>query len=289
MFMHLSTFILLKSDVGRNRRRYIQGAVAAVVGGWTQVYALIPYALATIIFTIAKRTKSGLWDFKLFYLAGTACAIWALLLVFWHKAIPHETNLNPFGLLGLNLNMMKFYFNTWTFSFIPFIPVAAYVAIEYTRGKRIVLSTNDVLIVAVVSCFAILTFFYQWPEARFTFFYTGYAVILACVLLQKIPASKMSAKGVVCAISMALTLFASMLVVPGNYWQPNLRKTRFDIEWSWLGQVIRAHPVDRFGLIKDCPGPDNFCAAADATAAVAPLGPYALRVTTDYRTLMLGK
>ena len=285
MFMHLSTFLLLLSDEGSKRKRYIQGAAAAVVGGWTQVYALIPYGLATIIFIVVKRAKSGLWDFKLFYLSGLALTIWGILLVLWYKIIPHETNINQFALLGLNLNMANFYINTLSFAFIPYIPLVAYTALEFTRGNRIVLGTNEALIVAVVVCFAILSFFYQWPEARFTFLYAGYVVILACVALQKIPGG--SAKGVVGAVSLALTLFVSLLVVPGNYWQPNLREIRFDFERSWLAQAIRARPVDRFGLVNDCYGPDNFCTAADATSAVSQLGAYALRVTSDYRILML--
>ena len=288
--MMISTFYLIKSDLGVKRRWLMAASIAAVLAGWTQFYGLIPFCLGTILFFIYRGLKHGQWIFALIIASVFVVGIWAAGLYLWFGTIPHEDHSTQFALLKLSFNMLDFYINTWTFGFGPLLIVCICALITASNGLKIFANVYTLYMVLVVFAFSILVFMYQWPEARFSFLYQGFVIIVTCILLQG--SSRTASMGALVtdgvAVAAILTIvFGGMFLLPDNYWQPRLGGMRVDFRGSWIGTPITGTPLDRFHLQAACSSPVQFCAAADATAFATFFGFYVLRVTSDYRKLML--
>lgn len=290
MLMQFSTLLLVKSKRGSDKRWYFGATIAAILAGWTQVYGIIPYGIGTVVFFFSRRLRYHEWDTQLIYISVTAAVFWAATLLFWYKIFPHDEMLNQVSALKLGFGMFRFYANTWIFSFGPFLLIVVYFLCGSRQIWHFFYQEENVLIAGIVTCFAGFTFIYQVPEARFSYLYLSFVVILMALLLDFCPSAtswQRITMRTVELVSLSLVVLGSLLLVPPNYWQPRVKSLHVDSGASWLAQLIHAQPVDRFGLGPRCSSWVDFCKAADATAAITPLGPYAVRVTSDYRTLML--
>ena len=290
MLMMVSTYLLIKSDCGLNRKTYIVSTIVAVLAGLTQLYGLIPFALGTILFFVYRRLKYKQFTYDILVISAVAAGIWATILYFWFKIIPHEGYATQLAKLELSLDMLDFYINTWIFGFGPLLIVCMYAILTAKSRLRVFSNVNDLLMLSIVIFFSIMAFIYQWPEARFSFLYQGFVIILTCILIQNITRTSAVSSYVTVGVTFAALctiVIGGVLLVPDNYWQPRLAHLRVNGRGSWLGAPINASAIDRFRLQATCSSRVHFCTGADATAIASIFGFYVLRETTDYRKLML--
>jgi hypothetical protein len=287
-FLHASTFYLLRYDEERRLRHLLLAIATALLGGWTQTYAIIPCLLGAplIVLRDLLLRRNVLAPIA----AGLAgIAVYVLVLWAWYRGIAHEHVPLSFALLALNANMAAFYANTWAFFLGPFACCVAY-WLFVLRAGRPPLRFRIAILAAIVAAFSGLAFFYQWPEARFTFIYLGLVIVLAAAMLETGAASGTGvntqdyARGAAMIASLAAVVLTSFVLVPASYWNPSLSTLRIRPRESWFMGWVSARPVDRFRLRESCKTTREFCSA---TPVAGKVDPYQDRLLGDYRALMM--
>lgn len=236
-------------------RALISSTILAALAGLTQTWALMPFLLAgslAIFYSFFDAKKRML---EYFLALVSASAIFLLLTVAWRINIPHVTTPENFTLLKLSGNMFNFYIKTWSFYFLPLILFFVFswsceVACDFKRYVSAMSAT-------LVTVFGLLCFFYQWPEARFTYFMWPWLMIFffSSVRPQKKTGSKL----------IIVLMLILVVLVPANYWQPSWDSIRPQLVKNWVGNYFTAVRVDRkFDLCgDDCVGKNDFLQHSD--------------------------
>lgn len=280
-FLALSTYAML-----RHLRTFSIPALAlsgafAVLGGMTQIYAVIPFVVGTVVSGAAHVwSKWHLSRICVAFVAFAACFI-ALQLA-WRAAVPHDVVPTRLNFLKLSLDMTGFYATVWTLAYVPLLPVAAMVLWSWSRsGRRF--RTEVLFLGGTIVTFAVLTFFYQWAEVRFTFIYQP-IVLLLLIALGAQDATTLSpirprrwhlvSAGATCS---ALLVAASVAFTPLAYY--GTPTNSLSLRSSWVVDAWRARPVDQFGL-GPAPSADMY-----SQATIPDFGPYAARIVRSYLAL----
>jgi len=238
---------LVKSKMFGVSTAYLLGlsVIVAVIAGMTQTYALIPYlVLCGMCFLLHIRTNKN---------QAIKClvAIMAVLFLFitftalWRWTLPHGTTPENFSLLKLSTHMFGFYVNTWSYYFLPLV-----LFFMLFRRYQIVIDPRNIVVassIAITFLLILLCFFYQWPEARFTYYLWPWLLILFFSIIRM-----QVNKG---TYLISILMFLVIFLVPYNYWSPSWQSVRVRVIQNWLGNFFTALSVDR--KLNDC---GNNCA-----------------------------
>ena len=234
----------------------ISSALLATASGLTQAYALLPFLMAcsiAILLNFSGRNKKIIE-----YVLAIAFTVMAYVLVtyIWRFSIPHKTTPEQFTLLKLTSDMSSFYVKTWSFYFFPII-----LFLIFSRAHSIILNFKNcchILFLSLASVFALLIFFYQWPEARFTYYLWPWVIISFFTVVNF---HKRSGLRLITSL-----MFLMILLVPPNYWGPSWGSVKVSLVHNWIGDYFSAHKVDR-GLAlcsEDCVDKNEFLKNSDS-------------------------
>ncbi len=257
-----SVVLLLCNRPEETHKNLLLSSILAVLSGLTQSYGLLPFVVMTLSFAVLEFVESRDGSMRRYFSSALAVlAISSLVQLIWGELIPHSARPSNFSLLKFSFDMAGFYAGVWPTAFVVFLPALLLIISRRSSGKWM---TADLLsLLASSMVFAGLTFFYQWPEARFTYVYWP-VVLCLFLVLSRLPSSlefsqvdKLIRK--TCFGIVALGL----LVVPGNgYWQPTVRLTNIDWYSTWIAQLWTGATVDRFALEASCGSDSQWCAEA---------------------------
>lgn len=208
---------------------------AAVLAGLTQTYGLIPFAVSCMVGFLFNIHSNKLKSRNFITSAFIASVLFISFTLLWRWIMPHETTPKNFELLKVSTAMFGFYARTWGYYFIPLMIFF----IIFRRLKtawhtsRFIISSSTI----VVIFFALLCLFYQWPEARFTYFFWPWLMIL---MFSSIRLD--SVKG---AYLIPILMLLLVALVPNNYWSPSWQSMRVSVLDNWVGEYFMSSPIDR--------------------------------------------
>lgn len=240
------------------RMGLVLSAVLAVAAGLTQTYGIIPFVIVSAVTGAGvwrtDRSASVVWGIAA---AGVLIATFALQRL-WAALLPHAMAPAQFELLQPSFAMAGFYFNVWTMTFGCFAPVVV-MALWRRWRTRAVYTSVELAIGAVLAAFAVLAFFYQWPESRFTFiFLPVFFIALLALGAPKEGRRLETPMGWACAMSAVIGL----TLAPINLFSPVLQGAQVNWAQAWPGQALSARPLDRFAVREHCPNWRVICDAA---------------------------
>ncbi len=244
----------------------LPAAALALGAGLTQTYGLIAFFVIMFVYTLLEIFGEWRRPVIMFNILVTIAValIWLLLKTSWASMISHGMEPSQFDLLKLNFDMADFYLSVWPLAFGPLAISLLFIA--FARMRTGPLATAETLALgAVVLCFAVLTFIYQWEDARFTFVYLPIVWLLGiswassgCAAEGDTPSRSQGLHAALGA-GAAVTVMVGLLIAPQNYWQPNLAHTHFAPRSTWVAAAIQASPVDRMSLQARCTGMHDVC------------------------------
>jgi hypothetical protein len=273
-FLTISGYVMLHYLRTPSVTTLTASGVFGLLGGLTQTYGAIPFLIGTAVGAAANarsaNRRSGFLAPAVALVAFAACL--ATFNLAWRTAISHESEPIPFGFLKASFGMAPFYAHVWSFVYIPLLPLGVSALRSwFWTGRRF---AREVLFLGItIIAFAVLSFFYQFGEARFTFIYQPIVLMLFMALASPdaqaaAPRPRRqwdlpSAASVCSAVSVAVSLAVAPLTY---YGEPRLVRPRS----SLAVQLWFARPVDRFGL-------DSFTSSGNyANARLVDVGPYAM-------------
>ncbi|MBT8544359.1 hypothetical protein G6730_05155 [Polynucleobacter paneuropaeus] len=255
-FALASIYYFLRYHEKTNSRGYlISSAVLTSIGGLTQTYALLPFLVAcsiAILFNLSRRNKDIVeYLFSIVFVAIT----YILAIYIWRVSIPHKTTPENFTLLKLTGDMFGFYVKTWSFYFFPLI-----LFFIFSRSHMVILNCKNfclVFFLSLTTILAFLLFFYQWPDARFTYYLWPWVLISFFTVVHF-----RRNFGLLFA---TFLIFSMIFLTPASYWGPSWDSVRVSVAHNWLGEYFSSHRVDR-GLAlcsEDCVGKNEFLKNSD--------------------------
>jgi hypothetical protein len=259
-------------------------AALASIAGLTQTYGIIPFCTTGTVLVLWGYLKSREVN-RVMIAAVIAVPLSTFsLLKSWQLAIPHGLRPPQFELMQLSFDMLPFYLNVWSTTFPILLPLLA-LTYKFRRDRGIRIAPLEAGMLASVLAFVLLSFFYQWPESRFTFIYLSIvtvAIILLCAPCHwsdHAPQRLLMDRAV--AIAFGVSALSGLFVVPGNYWRPTVRNTFVSWSRAWVGETLRAMPVDRLALGKYCGSYDRICTNVPWTLTAS--SPYSTLIFNVYR------
>jgi hypothetical protein len=219
----LSIYLLLQYWKNGKINFLILSTGIAVSASVTQTYALLPYLVFSgyLLITSMKQKKS--W-FE-YVIACVLLLITNIVITyFWRLSLPHGMTPTNFELFSFTSDMSSFYVNTWTIYIISIMPLLF-------ASKIKVLSLNGMHLLAPVGVtvliFATLCFFYQWKEARFTYYFWPWLVISIGTIIN----ADITKKNLICIL---LCSVSALMISPRNHWVPQLNMLSFMPNSNWL-------------------------------------------------------
>lgn len=228
----------------------------SVVAFMTQTYALIPYAVSCAAGVLMHLRSNKNKAIKFLLAIFTTSVLCILCTTLWNWVLPHGGTPKNFELLKLSTHMLGFYISTWSYYFFPFILFF----LLFRRHQTVLNATNFVVLLSatVVLLFAVLCFFYQWREARFTYYFWPWLMILFF--------SGIRLKGLKNAFLLSMLMLMMAVSSPATYWDPSWRSVRFTVFHNWVGDYFSALPIDRKLNMcgDDCEGKNEFLNKSDS-------------------------
>lgn len=275
----------LPDSLRNGLRRLAPPVVVGVTAGITQTYGMIPMLIICSVFGGARllsRQAFSTWAAPFLAVVITGALGFGLQKL-WAGVIPHGMQPDTFGLLKPSLEMLPFYANVWPLTFGLFVPVLLWASVCHLQRRRLP-SVEALALMAVVGAFALLSLCYQWPESRMTYIYVPIFILMVLSLRldpgdqseRAAPARSRSAL----AATFGTVIFATLTIVPGDYWRPSIVELRFAPTETWLLSTFSADPVDRYRLRIVCGGMDNVC---DKAVLMPQASPYRDMMLSEYK------
>jgi hypothetical protein len=229
MMIGIATLIIKKNNTSE-----ITGVLLIITSALGQFYTLFGLLFLLVNnrikgMTLLNSAKQFLKN-KNMYLTAILLAFYLLIRKSWTTLIDHQSVPSNFSLLEVSLKMFDFYLNTWIVLFIPFIIVI--LGVTFTQNQTLVyfIKTKFFDSGFIISFFlAILLFFYQWKESRFSYLLVIFIVINLILFFNNVKITR-SIEFYVIFIAI-LTLVFSVLWSPKDNWQPRVGETRFFRPW----------------------------------------------------------
>jgi hypothetical protein len=231
-----SVFILIKY-LNENKKYllFLSGALA-LLGGLTQTYALVPYLIFISIRLISKFKTNKANAFLLIANILLIFTSFILISYFWRYLLKHDSTPQNFELLKLSFGMLGFYINTWGYYFFPFLVFLIAIRYDATFRKKELILVSSTLVTLILGC---MCFIYQWPEARFTYYFSPWVLISVFHLIK--PTDERTAS----RLLVTLMLFASFLAPSNGPWQPSLKSLSLNYDQNWAVSYFKSKSVDR--------------------------------------------
>ncbi len=246
-----------------NRMWLLLAAVAAGLGGATQLYGLVGYLVAggwCVAVSVWRRKPD-------FVLAGAllfAPAMAVVLSKAWLGQVPHTGVPLQLSLFELNFDMLGFYANAWSFAFAPLVPLVGVLMVY--RWREVLASPLPTGYWLAVLALLGSTFFYQVEEFRFTLptsMMLGVAVMATLQGERRLPSAP-----ALWAATATLAVLIGILLAPGGYVKPKWSEVALDPSDTYFARLLSADPVDRFSLGTHCQS-DRLCADVPLPAGIA--------------------
>jgi hypothetical protein len=247
---------------GDDRRHLILAATLALMGGMTQTYAAIPFFIGITLDALLKISRRQRLALPLILFLSVTIGM-IFFKVAWGWALPHLARPASFGLIRPSFNNAEFYLHAWGYVFIPLIPAFScgiwwwrkHAGVPHTHAPTTTDRRALSFLAACVIVFATLSFFYQWPDARFTFIY--FPIVLMLLLRlgagTEGKAESMHAKAIPAGFTASVILVALQSVItPETYWTPRLDELKWNPKGSWIAHAAQARATDRLGVGFDC-------------------------------------
>jgi hypothetical protein len=247
-FLCLSTWALIHFFLNQKRKFYFWGIFFGVVGALTQTYACIPLLIGLSLILIFDIHENKDWLRSSISLVISVLTIFSLKTI-WSSAIEHESTPQSFSLIKLNLQMLGFYLNLWCISFIPLAPFLLPLVIKKNQIEYKFLKPFLFLATTTI-CFMILTFFYQWKEARFTFIYFPVVILTLIFTILFFKGTMLHFSKTFCFFVLSISFVSGMVITPKDMWQPQMNGLSLDPQNSWLAQAFYTDPNQRLTLTK---------------------------------------
>ncbi len=239
-----SVWLLIKHNTKSKSHLLVLSGAMAICAGLTQTYALIPYLILCAISAYLHYRSDKKRAVQFIVSIFLVVLIFILFTALWRSALPHATTPQNFEYLKFSTSMTEFYLSTWSYYFLPLI-----LFFILFRNYHVAQSTTNIVVllsVTLILLFGTLAYFYQWPDARFTFYLWPWLMILffAGIRLNTSKASYL----------LSILLLIMVVLVPANYWEPSWKSIRVSISHNWVGRYFTASPTDR--KLNDCKGGD---------------------------------
>ena len=234
-----AVFLIMRSQSLLGGRHFYWASIAlAMLASLTQTYALIPYLVACAWLMLIARLRSNttleILNAMLISIVGYIVITWV-----WRQSVPHIKTPENFSLIHLSGAMGPYYLQTWGFYLAPPLTTLFCLFVLQTipfRGRvaisSLVINYLDPPILAIsislVAIFASLCFFYQWPDARFTYYFWPWFLIGILILMN---GQKLIAFGALAGV-MLLMVF----MVPSDYWAPQWGSAQFLPRFQWVSE-----------------------------------------------------
>ncbi len=270
-FMTASFSLAIGHLLEPDRRLIYPAAMLAVAAGLTQTYGVIAFCGVVFIAIVGRLLSGGTIGRALPASLVAALALTFGLQKLWAATIPHGMQPAQFEMLQFSAAMTGYYLNVWATTFGVFVPLMVTAVVMRLRW-RLWPRLYEAGLAATLLGFVGLSYFYQWPESRFTFIYLSvfFAVLL---MLCRPPIGAVAESSTVetrLIWSCAASALIGLLVVPFDYWTPKLMGTRIDWNRAWVGEALLTPPADRFDLAHHCPTIAVVCPAASAPPQASP-------------------
>jgi hypothetical protein len=254
----------------------------AGLAGLTQTYGLIPFLVISGCYGIAGLVGAVPRHYLTTAVAASALAASITFVgqAVWAAIVPHATTPTQFGLLELGFGMAGFYASVWPIAYAPFLPVVVLVGVAILR-RTMKVDLLRLSLLCSTAAFAALSFIYQWEESRLTFVYWPIVCLTLaawCGLNEHDFQKDESSRGLL--TSSVLALAVGVLVTPGDYWHPDVRKLRIAPGSTWLASILSDGPQDRLFLQTQCGGMANVCGRAHIEPQASP---YRQQMMEEYR------
>ncbi len=277
-------------------RALVWASLAALLGALTQTYAAIPFLVGTGVFALEGLLREHRLRFELVWAVCALAALVAVVQWAWQTAIPHQQTPPNWAYLAFSFKMIGFYAKVWGYVFLPLIPLSI-IAVMLVGGKRVLASPSCWFLGMTVLGFMLITFFYQWPDSRFTAVYEpiAFLTVLALVGIGTRPPAGDSTRPasdkplqVLSLVTGGGLILQGLLIMPGGAWQPGIwqpdwRQAHVSPREAWIGHALSvAQPEDRFQLRERCGSTAEFCEGVEAPPGYEP---YAAAILADYLRL----
>lgn len=283
----LSLYLFWFASIRNSPSLAMLAGTVSVVAGSFQLYGLAP-ALAYLTFTLylwATREHQTIKKIKPILFASGVAAIAAVLLMrqLWESSIPHGSTPAMLDLLAINLNMTTFYLEVWLFTFSPIL-LAVITFSSLGRWPLIIKNlarpakSGAALFGLGFLGLGLFSFFYQWPESRFTYTYAGLLTVSVMFLLTRSSklATELSPDSDKVDTS-ARTMFSAALLVglvltPANLWAPSHAAISIFTPWFETSSVGNTRFDEFEALVEEsCRGNQLSLDSKKAAAAVTAL------------------
>lgn len=237
----VSTALIWMGTQGKNMRiqLVLVGILAALLGSLNQIYVLAP--LLTLIVISVWGAVSSPENRPRWVLIGSvstiAILIFAALKLIWQQRMPHTSVPSQIELLEPSLRMIPFYLNVWFYAFAALAVLTVLLFKRASPTTRLntwfvnssVKNLGTIHLIATTAGLFIFSIFYQWPESRFSYSYTGLFYMIFAILLSKFAVDarglEPTSQGFPLIRSIALgTLVFSLMFTPQNFWTMNLNQ-----------------------------------------------------------------
>lgn len=237
--------------------------LAITTSGLCQTYAMIPSAILLGVSLLSFLLKKSYFKaFQVSLIVFISSILYILLIKSWFNFIPHKITPANFSLLQINFNMLGFYINTWGYYFLPFIPLSYLLIKRLFNDKFNLLTTALALIIFV---YMLLSFFYQWPESRFTFLFWPYLVTFSFIFVNRIDHLKYKKAFYFAFFIIIIQAFFTSVE---NEWQPKFKELRYSD--GIFARYFKTPLVNRF--TKHCCTSNDKC--CDQYLITEPHSPY---------------
>ncbi len=216
------------------RMRFVAaGAGLSLISGLFQTYGLAPILVFAAVHTFrAIRFPQSLRS----NLAVASLVIGSLAMFFvvrsaWLSLIPHDSVPAQAELLELSLDMASFYSNLWPFLLSPML-LTIFVAFSSARNRSPIMASKPLakpsiqFLLALGMGLLLSTFFYQWPESRFSYTYIGVLTMLVVLLFaakaETSPKEKMAKSALPIRFFAASTILVFVFYAPDDPWKPKI-------------------------------------------------------------------
>lgn len=238
----------------RGGRGWLVGAtVAAVLGGSTQLYGVVPFLVAggwCLAVSVWRRKP----DYLLASALGFAIGMVAIVSMLWRAQVPHAGVPPQLELIEFSFDMLDFYANVWSYAFAPLLPLlGVLVAYRWREVAASPLLTGYWL--AVLTLMG-STFFYQYRDFRFTL---PTSLMLGVAIMATLPGERPLPRApALMAATAGIALFLGLVLAPAGYVRPRWSELELKPSETHFAMLLTAEPVDRFSLAVSCQ-PDQFC------------------------------
>ena len=232
----LSIVFFISFQNYKNYKYFFSAFIFALMGGLTQTYAAIPFIIFVSIYILYNllTIKKDIFFPTLYLLIFIATYL--IIIISWRDFIPHSVTPKNFTLLKFNLNMTTFYLNVWLYYFAPFILFVVLAKNQITFIKKI--DRVNLSLFFIILSVALLCFFYQWTDARFSYILWPWAIIF----FFKTVKPKNNRKGFI--LILILFLLSSSLV-PGSFWGPRVFDLSLNAKKNWFVEYMTMNHTNR--------------------------------------------